>query len=268
MPYILTILLNINLLKSNLIWDFDDYIQKSKEISKREHEILQKKALNIIVTSKYLRDKIDSKYRDKVILLPTTEKEYKLKNEKEIYNYKINNYDNEIDLVWVGTPVNLINLDKIINLLDNTAIKMKKDLVLKVICSKDYFYDCKKLIINNIKWSRDEAIIQMKKAHIGIMPLIEGEIQLGKGGFKLIQYMANGLPVISSNYGYNSEVVSKDCGFLCNKEEDWQNAIEYLSSDLKIWKKYSENSKKRYDEFFSYNKNKKFWSTLIKTKEE
>ena len=41
------------------------------------------------------------------------------------------------------------------------------------------------------------------------MPLFETKWEKGKCGYKLIQYMASGLPVIASNFGFNKKVVDK-----------------------------------------------------------
>lgn len=66
---------------------------------------------------------------------------------------------------------------------------------------------------------------------IGINPLPDNERARMKAGFKLIQYMAAGLPVIASPVGLNKQIVQHGVnGFLVNKKEEW---IEYLDLLIK-----------------------------------
>ena len=71
-----------------------------------------------------------------------------------------------------------------------------------------------------------DEIIQINSFDIGIMPLVNTPWENGKCGFKLIQYMACGVPVIASPVGINSQIVTNEVGFLANCKEDW---IKYIS---------------------------------------
>lgn len=68
---------------------------------------------------------------------------------------------------------------------------------------------------------------------VGLMPLLDTAFQRGKCGFKLLQYMAAGLPVIASPVGVNSSLVPGH-GYLAQTEADWKQAIACLQTDADL----------------------------------
>ncbi len=61
------------------------------------------------------------------------------------------------------------------------------------------------------------------------MPLDDTPWERGKCGYKLIQYMACGLPVVASPVGVNEEIVSHgENGFLADTLEEWKQSLERL----------------------------------------
>ena len=81
-------------------------------------------------------------------------------------------------------------------------------------------------------WSEGTEAAQLQQFDIGIMPLPDEPWERGKCGYKLIQYMACGLPVIASPVGANrSIVVDGDNGFLAGDDRQWLGALEWLVAD-------------------------------------
>ena len=71
---------------------------------------------------------------------------------------------------------------------------------------------------------------------IGVMPLCDGPFERGKCGYKLIQYLSAGVPVVASPVGVNCEIVKPGVnGFLAGSAEEWITALELLcgSSELR-----------------------------------
>ena len=252
-------------------WDFDDDILLSKEISTREFNVLSDISSSIIVTHKYLKEKIDRKYWNKVIIMPTTDGDfYSIKFDENIKK-RVSKLENEINLVWVGSAINLIHLEQILESLDYCAEilynKYDKRLNLYVCSSRKIEFDPKFLSIKNEKWSKNAAIQIISNSHIGLMPLIDTEYTQGKGGFKLIQYMAAGLPVVASNVGFNKSIVKDDFGRLIQDitdSESWLNALLQLSLDVATYQKLSYNSLQEWVSNYSYMNNLKIWSSLLK----
>ncbi len=255
---------------TRVIWDFDDDVFLNNEISDREKKILEEYAYKIVVTSAYLKGLLSEKAQEKVIVLPTTDSFYKRYNPIILKNKRLLSYCNKVEIVWVGTAVNLKNLDIVIEELEKAAEvleeKYSKKLILKVVCNEKYEYNTCFLQIKNLKWSRGIAEESIANAHIGIMPLSMNKYALGKGGFKLIQYISVGLPVIASSVGYNEEIVSNNMGVLIRNEDigRWMESILMLSIDEKRWMEMGEAAFDTYMEKYSYDNNLDVWKSILK----
>jgi glycosyltransferase involved in cell wall biosynthesis len=86
-----------------------------------------------------------------------------------------------------------------------------------------------------IPWSEPSEIADVQAMDIGVMPLIDRPFERGKSGYKLIQYMACGLPVVASPVGVNSDIVIEgESGFIASSEEEWRWALIRLIRDPEL----------------------------------
>jgi hypothetical protein len=87
----------------------------------------------------------------------------------------------------------------------------------------------------NREWSENREIGNIQEMDIGIMPLPNKPWMRGKCGYKLIQYMACGLPVIASPVGANRDIVDHGVnGLLAATPEEWVTALETLVNNIKL----------------------------------
>lgn len=83
-----------------------------------------------------------------------------------------------------------------------------------------------------LPWSETEEAANLAACDVGIMPLTDSVWSRGKCAYKLIQYMAAGLPVVASPVGMNLEVVHPGInGFLATEPEQWLKALRTLADD-------------------------------------
>ena len=86
-----------------------------------------------------------------------------------------------------------------------------------------------------LPWSEDTEAAGIRQFHVGIMPLPDSELERGKCGYKLIQYMACGRPVVASPVGVNKRIVDQGVnGFLAADRADWVSYLLALRDDAAL----------------------------------
>lgn len=256
--------------KAELLWDFDDDILYSKEISRKEFDFLSAKSKNIFVTHEYLARKVSSVFASKIIIMPTTDGDFKDAYSAQNIEVRKKAFVKELRLVWIGSAVNLSHLNAAIPALDVVACQLQqkcgKQLVLNVCSSVPLKAETGSLCVKNVKWDRQVAIDLVSESHIGIMPLLPTEYALGKGSFKLVQYMAAGLPVIGSSVGFNKEVVDDTIGHLVESISDskeWGAAVETIAKDWNAYSNFSKCSLSKWQKSYSYDSNLQVWKKYL-----
>jgi hypothetical protein len=84
-------------------------------------------------------------------------------------------------------------------------------------------------VFEAVPWSEESEVSQLRKFDIGIMPLWDTPWERGKCGYKLIQYMALGLPVVASPVGVNCDlIVNGKGGYLASNDAQWAVALDAL----------------------------------------
>lgn len=109
--------------------------------------------------------------------------------------------------------------------------------------------------VEEIAWSEADEVAQLNGFDVGVMPLPDDDWARGKCAFKLIQYMACGVPVIASRVGANVDVVSADCGVLVSSEQEWVEALRLLRDQPVRRKDMGEAARARVVEKYSLRRN-------------
>jgi glycosyltransferase involved in cell wall biosynthesis len=86
--------------------------------------------------------------------------------------------------------------------------------------------------VEELPWSLDREVQLFNQCHVGLYPLPDDEWTRGKCGFKAIQFMACGVPVVASPVGVNRELIRDgENGFLADGPADWAARLEALFAD-------------------------------------
>ena len=104
---------------------------------------------------------------------------------------------------WIGSPSTWSFVKPLIPLLERLSQEL--NLIIRVVGAGRA--NATHSPFEFLDWSEDEEITSIQGMDIGIMPLPNEPWARGKCGYKLIQYMACGLPVIASPVGVNSDIV-------------------------------------------------------------
>ena len=96
------------------------------------------------------------------------------------------------------------------------------------------------------EWSEDTEVEEILRFDVGIMPMADDQWARGKCGFKLVQYMACGLPVIASPVGVSPVIVTDGVeGFLPGEEDGWLAAMHSLHADAELAVRMGSAARKR-----------------------
>jgi len=111
------------------------------------------------------------------------------------------------------------------------------------------------VMMESFAWSEESESILIQGMDIGLMPLNDSPWSLGKCGYKLIQYMACGLPVIATPVGVNVDIVENGVtGFLVRNHGEWRYAVKTLLSDPNLRRRMGAAGRKRMEERYSLRK--------------
>lgn len=103
--------------------------------------------------------------------------------------------------------------------------------------------------VTTLPWAEESEVADMSSFDVGIMPLPDKPWARGKCGFKLIQYMACGLPVVASPVGVNSQIVAEgENGFLAQCCDDWVRALSALRDDEDLRRRMGKSGRSRVEE--------------------
>jgi glycosyltransferase involved in cell wall biosynthesis len=150
-------------------------------------------------------------------------------------------------IVWIGSPSTVHYLQLIREALQ--ALATQHPFVLRIIGGGAF--DLPGVPVEVIPWSEATETENIRGGTVGIMPLLDSPWERGKCGYKLIQYMACGLPVIGSAVGVNPMLVqSGENGFLVNTPADWIAALARLLHDPALCAEMGQTGRRRVEQTY------------------
>jgi glycosyltransferase involved in cell wall biosynthesis len=129
---------------------------------------------------------------------------------------------------WIGSPS---TQSYVVDIARPLALQCQKHnaRLLLIGASDDIASELPGVDVEVVRWSEASEVALIAGMDIGIMPLPDGPWEKGKCGYKLIQYMACGIPVIASPVGVNVDIVGTNrCGLLATSSVKWEVALDNL----------------------------------------
>ncbi len=136
---------------------------------------------------------------------------------------------------WSGTSGNLVQLQRIEPVL-HEVLRRHRDVRLRVICDRRPTFNLLPVDrVEYIEWSEEKEVGAIRELAIGLMPLAEDEWSRGKCAFKMLSYMACGIPVVVTPVGVNAELLGQgELGFGARSKAEWVDALSQLLTDREL----------------------------------
>lgn len=253
-----------------LIYDIDDAIwmnhSNNKSIIFRSKAFINKIILNksfiifdlIIASNNFIGDYI-KKYNNNIKIIPTSPTD-------EDYIFNINNtinFKNKFIVGWTGTSNNLCYIKLVESFIKKFFLE-NDNCYLLIISDKKFESLDKKFNekIINIEWSLENEQYYIKFFDVGIMPSEKDLWALGKAAYKLIYYMKNKIPTISTKWGYQTEFIEQGKnGYLVENNEEWYDALQkmYNENNISIINSAYETYKSKFSKDLIYDKYKEIF---------
>lgn len=227
MPYFLEKFVLLG--KRNIVIDYDDAtfhtydknrISLVRFICGNKIYKLVSKAHLVITGSPYLT-KVLSKYNNSIIEIPTS-------IEFEKYRVLGSSSDNAVFIIgWIGSKNTSVNVLLLRNALLRLQEKYNMELQL-VGFDKSLISKLEGINYRLIPWDEKTEVETISKFDVGIMPLENNFFNHGKCGFKLIQYMACGIPTISTPLDANVKIDNSNGNLFATTEDEWYDSFEKI----------------------------------------
>jgi len=205
------------------IVDYDDAVFHNYDLSKRfiYRSLLRNKidqvmrfASIVVAGNEYIAARAKAATAPQVQIIPSVVDTAK-------YSLHNNHANERLPVVgWIGTPSTIQYLQEIAPAL--LCAYQRQPFLLHVV-GAEFSYPGLEIVCK--VWKEDLEIESIQQFDLGIMPLADTPWAKGKCGFKLIQYMACGIPVIGSPIGVNQEILSGGVGHIAVSAEDWCTSI-------------------------------------------
>ena len=150
---------------------------------------------------------------------------------------------------WIGSPTTFHYLESLAPLLRETA--GRHAFTLKVSgAGKPVRFEG--VTVDDVPWSLDREVALFNTCDIGVYPLEDDEWARGKCGFKAIQFMACGVPVVAAAVGVNREIIRDgENGFLASTPAEWRDKLDRLLTDPALRERFSRAGRQTIEERYS-----------------
>jgi glycosyltransferase involved in cell wall biosynthesis len=160
----------------------------------------------------------------------------------------------EVVLGWIGSPQTSPFLSLVRDALECVASRYQGKSSLKIVTNGRV--DLPGIGFQHLPWDGKSEIGSILSFDIGIVPLPEDPFTLGKSSFKLLQYMACGVPPVCSAVGFNREaVIDGENGFLAGDTDEWARKLGRLIEDGDLRKRMGKAARATVEKKFSLDKN-------------
>jgi glycosyltransferase involved in cell wall biosynthesis len=239
-PFLPDFIFLLKIFKIKYIVDFDDAIFHNYDTTFARNKIIPillgkkipsmiKNASSVICGSPYLTH-YSLKYNQKVFEIPTTIDFEKYERRR------IMSISEKFIIGWIGSK----STSKHLAIISEALVKFCLDFDCQLnligfdISLKHIFQN--NIAVRFIEWNDLTEVEEICKFDVGVMPLPDEPFERGKCGFKLIQYMACGIPTISTPLEANVKINKDNGNLFASTQEDWYSSFVQVYRERRVFK--------------------------------
>jgi len=155
------------------------------------------------------------------------------------------------DLVvgWIGSPTTFQYLRELAPVLRGVAREHRFTLKVSGAGEPVSFPG---VTVDEPRWSLADEVSLFNTCDIGVYPLKDDDWARGKCGFKAIQCMACGVPVVAQAVGVNREIIRDgENGFLASTPAEWKEKLGRLLTDADLRARFARAGRQTIEERYS-----------------
>jgi glycosyltransferase involved in cell wall biosynthesis len=219
------------------LYEFDDATYLFPIIPALSFNKTVQRAQIVLAGSSYLLDQAIARGAKDVRILRTG---------LDIQTRSLSKQSDPFVLVWTGSVSTLMFLQSIE--FDLWKLVERHGIKLRIISDR---FPSWNFPFERFTWHPSTEKNSMSDVNIGLAPLIDNPYSRGKCAYKIIQYMAHGLPVIASKIGGNQEIFDQyGCKGSCIDKPDFYGSTLRLLSDKHMLASMGEENRKIAEEHF------------------
>jgi glycosyltransferase involved in cell wall biosynthesis len=191
----------------------------------RKIDDVMRNAALVVVGNEYLADHADRAGARRVEVLPSV---------VDVSSYHVRRHEKSrlFTIGWIGSPVTAKHLHLVRRAVDQLGQESNVRVLLVGAGNEAPFPG---IHTETPPWSEEFERTLSREIDVGIMPLVDGPFERGKCGYKLVQYMAGGIPVVASPVGINQKIVEHlGNGYLAASTQEWLMALRSLRDDIEL----------------------------------
>jgi hypothetical protein len=223
------------LAQKHMIFDFDDRIYETHLLQnpKSRIHLFLHCVDRIIVSVRSMRDELVNALPElstRITIIPTLidVEQYRSLSSKVSENSKIR-------IGWIGSSQGLQYLSLVEASLSKLFVEFPDQIEFTVVCNQPYAPTDFSFPVKNVLWSLDQELNYFAEIDVSIMPLDSSDRARSKAGFKAIQSLAAGVPVVASNVGFNQEIIQPGKnGFLAQSPTEFYDYLRCFVVDKSL----------------------------------
>ena len=238
----------IEMLNARIIFDIDDavFMNADGTNNPRLHNTVSQitdLAAHVICGNHFLASEVG--HSEKTTVIPTV-----IDAKKYTPDTRSTNHD-KLVMGWMGTSSNFRCIRAILPALLEILDRFD-DVVFRIVSNATFPELEGNSRVEQISWSAESELDLLRSFDVGIMPLADTPWSRGKCGFKMIQYMSVGIPVVASAIGANNDIFEgSNAGFLATTDEDWISGLTRLLEDAELRREAGEFGRQHVVENYS-----------------